>query len=92
MKPTQVGLLCCISGNPFRPVTIEPAWLNWNDSSIPKIAQRVYDDCRFEDLPILAGALEEAGCHNAEILAHCRGPGPHVRGCWVVDLLLGREE
>jgi hypothetical protein len=55
------------------------------------MAQVIYDERKFEDLPFLADALEEAGCDNADILNHCRGPGPHVRGCWVVDLLLGKE-
>jgi hypothetical protein len=80
-----------IFGNPFRPVAIAPAWLAWNDGTVPKLAQTIYDDRRFDLLPILADALEEAGCDHADILTHCRGPGPHVRGCWVVDLLLGKE-
>lgn len=88
---TQVAVLRCIFGNPFRPVTVSPAWLRWNDATVPKIAQSIYDDRRFEDLPILADALEDAGCDNEDILAHCRSEGPHVRGCWVVDLLLGKS-
>ena len=56
-----------------------------------KLAQGIYDDRAFDRLPVLADALEEAGCTNAEILAHCREPGPHVRGCWALDLLLGKE-
>jgi hypothetical protein len=55
------------------------------------LAQAIYDDRAFDRLPILADALEEAGCDTADILAHCRGPGPHVRGCWVVDLILGKQ-
>ena len=54
-------------------------------------AQAIYDDRALERLPVLADALEEAGCTDAAILEHCRGPGPHVRGCWVIDLLLGKE-
>jgi hypothetical protein len=77
-----------VMGNPFRPVPIAPAWLTWNDDTVRKLAQTVYDDRRYDLLPILADALEEAGCGNTTILAHCRGPGPHARGCWVVDLLL----
>jgi hypothetical protein len=57
---------------------------------VVKLAQAIYDDRAFDRLPILADALEDAGCHDAGILAHCRGPGPHVKGCWVVDLLLGK--
>jgi hypothetical protein len=88
----QIALVRCVFGNPFKSLpTIEAGWLSWNDATVPKLAQVLYDDRRFEDLPILADALEEAGCRDADILNHCRGPGPHVRGCWVVDLLLGKE-
>src|SRR5262249_51106589 len=83
-------LLHCVFANPFSRIASHPAWLTWNDGTVHKLAQTVYDDRRFDLLPILADALEEAGCDNADILAHCRGPGPHVRGCWVVDLLLGK--
>jgi hypothetical protein len=76
--------------NPFRPVTIDPTWLAWNDGTVVKLAQAIYDERAFDRLPILADALEEAGCDPAELLAHLRGPGPHVRGCWAVDFLLGR--
>jgi hypothetical protein len=55
------------------------------------LAKSIYEDRAFDRLPILADALEESGCHDPDILAHCRQPGEHVRGCWVVDLLLGRE-
>jgi hypothetical protein len=87
----QCRLLRDILGNPFRPASIDPTWLVWNSGTVPKLAQAIYDERRFGDLPILADALEEAGCDNTDVLAHCRGPGPHVRGCWVVDLLLGKE-
>jgi hypothetical protein len=60
-------------------------------ANITSIAQGIYSDRAFDHLPILADALEEAGCTDAEILAHCRSEGPHVRGCWVVDLILGKE-
>jgi hypothetical protein len=90
-REAQCEILRCIFGNPFRLVAINPFWFAWNDRTIPKIAQAIYEDCAFDRLPILADALEDAGCNNADILAHCRGPGPHVRGCWVVDLLLGKE-
>lgn len=86
----SVEILRDIAGNPFRPITVNRDWLTWNDRTVPKLAQTIYDDRRFDLLPILADALEEAGCGDADILAHCRGPGPHVRGCWVVDLLLGK--
>jgi hypothetical protein len=69
----------------------ERAWLDWNDRAVRKIAQAINNDGAFDRLPILADALEEAGCTDGAILDHCRGPGPHVRGCWVVDLLLGKK-
>jgi hypothetical protein len=80
-----------IFGNPFLCVTINPAWLTWNDGTVQRIAQAIYDERGFDRMPILADALEEAGCTNADILNHCRQPGEHVRGCWVVDLVLGKE-
>jgi hypothetical protein len=87
----QSGVLRDIFGNPFRTVTVNPEWLSWNGGTIRKIAQASYDDRAFDRMPILADALEDAGCTDADILDHCRGAGPHVRGCWVVDLLLGKE-
>jgi hypothetical protein len=87
----QAILLRDLFGNPFRSVAIDPAWLSWSDGTVTKLAQAIYDNRTFDQLPILADALEEAGCDNADILTHCREPGEHVRGCWVVDLLLGKE-
>jgi hypothetical protein len=85
-------VLRCIFGSPFRPApALDPAWLAWNDGTVAKLAAAIYDARRFADLPILADALEEAGCADAAILAHCRGGGEHVRGCWAVDLLTGRQ-
>jgi hypothetical protein len=77
-----------IFGNPFRPSAIDSRWLT---TTTRNLAASIYDDGAFDRLPVLADALEEAGCTDADILAHCRGPGPHVRGCWVVDLVLGKE-
>jgi hypothetical protein len=74
--------------NPFRPVTVDPAW---QTSNVTALAQPIYDERAFDRLSILADALEDAGCDNADILNHCRQPGEHVRGCWVVDLVLGKE-
>jgi hypothetical protein len=54
------------------------------------MAQAIYNERGFDRLPILGDALEDAGCTDRDILDHCRGPGPHVRGCWAVDLLLGK--
>jgi hypothetical protein len=90
-KKRQRALCLDIFGNPFRPSIVDRGWLAWNDGTVPKIAQAIYDDRCFADMPILADALEEAGCTNADILDHCRQPGEHVRGCWVVDLLLGKS-
>jgi hypothetical protein len=88
----HIPFLHDIFGNPFRPPpVIDPGWLAWNDTRVRSIAQAIYDERAFINLPILADALEDAGCDNPDILNHCRGPGPHVRGCWVVDLLLGKE-
>ncbi len=80
-----------IFGNPLCRVAIDPTWLAWNDGTVIKLAQVIYDERTFQCLPVLADALEEAGCMDADILAHCRQPGKHVRACWVVDLLLGKE-
>jgi hypothetical protein len=88
-RAAQAGLLRDVFGNPFRPAVPSPAWLAWNDGAVRKMAQAIYEG-RFADLPILADALEDAGCTDAAILAHCRSGGEHVRGCWVVDLLLGK--
>jgi hypothetical protein len=86
----EIQFLRDIFGNPFRPVTADPSWLAWNESTVRKIAQAIYEERAFEQLPVLADALEDAGCDDADLLAHCRGDGPHVRGCWVIDLLLGK--
>ena len=83
-------LLRDIFGNPFCPVALDPSWLAWNDGAVRKMAQAIYDERAFDRLPLLADALEDAGCADAAILGHCRG-GEHVRGCWVIDLLLGKE-
>jgi hypothetical protein len=103
-----VALLRDIFGNPWRRYAwtdipdgppsghelqlLNRHWLTRNDGRVVKIAQTIYDERRFEDMPKLADALKEAGCTNEEILAHCREePAVHVRGCWVVDLLLGKK-
>jgi hypothetical protein len=81
-------LLRDIFGNPFRPVAFDPAW---RTEAAAGLARGIYEERAFERLPILADALQDAGCEHADILAHCREPGTHVRGCWVVDLVLGKE-
>jgi len=79
-----------IFGNPFRPLVVDSSWLSWNQGAVVKLAQAIYEDRSCHELPILADVLERAGCKDELILSHCRGPGPHVRGCWVIDLLLGK--
>jgi hypothetical protein len=85
--PPQADLARCIFGNPFRPVDVDPAW---RTSTVATIARQMYDSRDFSPMPILADALQDAGCDSADVLEHCRGPGPHVCGCWVVDLVLGK--
>jgi hypothetical protein len=94
----QSSWLRDLVGNPFRPVALDPALLTWHDSTLPKLAQAIYEERHLPSghldnhrLAILADALEDAGCTDQEILNHCRSEGPHVRRCWVVDLLLGKE-
>jgi hypothetical protein len=87
----QLTLLRDIFDNPFRPMAVSPAVLAWNEASVRRIAQAIYDERAFDRLPILADALEDAGCNDEELIRHCRSAGPHVRGCWAVDLLLGKS-
>jgi hypothetical protein len=89
------GILCDLFGPTlFRDARADPAWLAWNGGTVRTLAAGIYAEGAFDRMPILADALEEAGCDNAAILAHCRGQdrvaGVHVRGCWVVDSLTGR--
>ncbi|OWK44457.1 hypothetical protein [Fimbriiglobus ruber] len=88
VKKQQAEILRDIFGNPFRPVRPGSWWLT---PTVQSLAFGIYQDRAFDRLPILADALEEADCDNLEILAHCRGDGPHFRGCWVVDLLLEKS-
>ena len=76
-----------IVGNPFRPLVLDPAWLT---STVLAVAQGIYQEKAFDRMPILADALQDAGCDNEEILQHCRGENVHVRGCSVLDLILGK--
>jgi hypothetical protein len=91
----QSSLLRDLFGNPFRPVTLNPAWLS---PTITSLAQAIYENRQLPSghfdnvrMGVLADALEEVGCDNADMLSHCRSEGPHVRGCWFVDLLLIKE-
>jgi hypothetical protein len=88
-QAAQANLIREIFGNPFRPVAVDPAW---RTSTVLALAQGIYDERAFARMPILADALQDAGCNSADILTHCRDPQQvHVRGCWVVDLVLGKE-
>jgi hypothetical protein len=97
-RRSRAALLRDLFGNPFRPLAaLDAAWLGWNGSIVGKLAEAAYthrilpegtlDNAR---LSVLADALEDAGCGDTEILGHLRGPGRHVRGCWLIDLLSGR--
>ncbi len=83
----QLRLARDIFGNPFRPIAFDPAWRTGDTAGI---AARMYDSRDFAAMPVLADALEEAGCTNSDVLLHCREPSIHVRGCWVVDSVLGK--
>jgi hypothetical protein len=84
----QCELLRDVAGNPFRQVRFDPSWGTANAKAI---AATICQEGRFEDMPILADALEEIGCNSQEILDHCRNPGEHVLGCWVLDLVLDKS-
>jgi hypothetical protein len=79
------GLLRCVFGNPFRPVRFDASW---RTEAVTGLASGIYEDQAFDRLPVLADALEDAGCADRHVLGHCRGGGTHVRGCWVVDEIL----
>jgi hypothetical protein len=87
-RAQQAALLRDVFGNPFSPVTFSP---DWSTDTAVSLARQMYDTREFGAMPILADALQDAGCDSDEILSHCRGAGPHVRGCWVVDLVLDRK-
>jgi hypothetical protein len=87
-RAAQAALFRDLFGNPFRPApVIDPRWLSWNAAAVPELARAIYREHAFNRLPALAAALEAAGCADPDLLGHCRGPGPHARGCWVVDLI-----
>jgi len=77
-----------VFGNPFRPVSFSQ---EWRTETAAGLARQMYRSRKFSALPILADALQDAGCEDEHLLSHCRGPAPHVRGCWVVDLVLGKR-
>jgi len=91
----QASILRCIIGNPFRPTPpLPPAVLAWNDGTVRRIAEGIYEDRKMPEgtldnsrLLILADALLDAGCEDEALMEHCRSEGPHVRGCWAIDLI-----
>ena len=90
-RRVQCELVRDLFGNPFQPMPDFSPWLRWHDRCVVKMAQSIYEERRFEELPILGDALEEAGCDDEEILWHCRAPGEHARGCWLLDAILGKS-
>ncbi len=91
-SPRIAALFRDIAGNPFRPPRpLSAAVLTWSDGTVVRLARAIDEVRAFDRLPILADALEEAGCHDADLLGHCRRAGPHVKGCWAVAAILGRE-
>jgi hypothetical protein len=84
----RAALLREVFGDPFRPVRIAATWLT---ADVKRLARGAHEGRAFGELPILADALEEAGCDSEALLAHLRSAGPHVRGCWALDLILGKQ-
>jgi hypothetical protein len=98
VRVEQCRLVREVVGDPLQPAEVHPSWLAWNGGIVRSLAVSAYEDRPFPGghlnparLAILADALEEAGCTDAAVLGHLRGPGPHARGCWVLDKLLARE-
>jgi hypothetical protein len=75
----------------FRSITINPEWIKWQNGKLSTTAQSIDKENRYSDMPILADALEEAGCTDSDMLNHCRKEHRHIKGCWVLDMLLGRN-
>jgi hypothetical protein len=96
-RRSQFGLWLDIVGSGAAPVP-DAEWFRWGGGTVPKLAGAAYNDRLLPEgildptrLAVLADALEDAGCADPELLGHLRGPGPHVRGCRVIDHLLGRS-
>jgi hypothetical protein len=95
----QSSILRCVFGNPFRPSKLDPSWLVWNGGAVPNVAAAAYEQRSLpsghldnDRLAVLADMLEEAGATDAALLSHLREPGAvHVRGCWAIDIILGKE-
>lgn len=87
-KALQCALLQEIFGNPFQRIRMQT---RWRTANVMQICEQIYAESSFDRLPSLADALAEAGCTDTRMLSHCRSAGPHVKGCWVVDLLLDKK-
>lgn len=91
-EQARIDLFDDVSGHLLRPrLKLDPAWLAWQDCTVPRVARALYDERRFDQLPILADALMDAGCTEQSIMDHLVSSGSHVRGCWAMDLILGQE-
>jgi hypothetical protein len=90
-QKAQADLVRDVFGHIFFTGMVEPAWLQWNEGAVPRLARTIYEERRFGNVLDLYDVLLDAGCNNQDILSHLRVPGPHVRGCWVLDLILGWE-
>jgi hypothetical protein len=91
-RAAEAALIHCLLGNPYRHMKLPSAVLSWNGGTVDNMARTIDEERRFADLKILADALEEAGCTDAVLLAHCRGRGPHAHGCHVLEAILGRPQ
>jgi hypothetical protein len=85
-QAAHAHLLRCVTGDPFAYEVLDP---KWQTDTVQSLAAGIYTDRAFDRLPILADALEDAGCEDEHVLAHCRSGGPHTRGCWVVEAIRG---
>jgi hypothetical protein len=98
-RQRAADLLRCVFGSPYRPApAVDLAWLAWNGGTAQRLAEFAYAKRTLPEgtldaarLALVADALEDAGCTDAELLGHLRGPGPHVRGCWALDLITNRK-
>jgi hypothetical protein len=87
----QAEVLRDVIGNPFIVASLDPAWLSWNDGVVRKLAEGIYANRAFDRMPILHDAMLDAGCTDESLLLHCRNPEGHVRGCWALDMILGKS-
>ncbi len=87
----QCDLLRDLFEGVFQPVAVQPDWLAWQAGLVSRLARVLHDEGRFNELPVLADALEDAGCDDPRLLEHLRGHGPHARGCWALDAVLNKN-